>query len=184
MCSSDLGATGATFAGSKYDQPVFHAYDSRTGAILWKVRLSAATSGAPMSFVGKSGRQYIVVAVSGATTPAAETALIAFALPRPGDPAVDLNAAPMPSTKIGVAALAAVEPVAAVAITDLPPGKGHDDFTKSCSACHSITTVTGLHQSREAWAGTIEDMRSRGADIDDATAAHIRDYLSVHFGLN
>ncbi len=179
-----IGATGATFIGAKYDQPVFHAYDSRTGAMLWEVRLSAATSGAPMSFVGKSGRQYIVVAVSGATTPAAETALIAFALPRPGDPTVDVNAAPMPSLKIGVAAPAAVEPVAAVDIKDLPPGEGHDDFAKSCSACHSITTVTGLHQSRDGWAGTIEDMRSRGADMDDATAVRIRDYLSVHFGPN
>ena len=92
-----IGATSAAYYGAVMDQPVFRAYDAHTGEELWNVRLSSPVDSNPMSFVGKSGRQYVVVAASGAPRPDAEVALIAFALPKPGDPPVDLKPAPIPT---------------------------------------------------------------------------------------
>ena len=94
-----IGATGTGYYGAVIDQPVFRAYDARTGEELWNVRLSSPAESNPMSFVGKSGRQYVVVAESGAPRPDAEVALIAFALPRPGDASMDLKPAPMPGLR-------------------------------------------------------------------------------------
>ena len=85
-------AGGLVFIGATVDQPVLHAFDSRNGAEAWSVRLAAGVSSAPMSFVGKDGRQYLVVASSGRD---AEASLIAFALPRPGDAQIDLHPAPV-----------------------------------------------------------------------------------------
>jgi len=52
-----------------------------------------------MSFVGKSGRQYVVAPESGSVSSKGEVALVAFALPRAGDATVDLNPAPVPGAK-------------------------------------------------------------------------------------
>lgn len=92
-----IGATGLGYYGAIADQPLFRAYDARTGEELWNVRLSSPAGSNPMSFVGKTGRQYVVVATSGAPRADAEVALVAFALPQPGDMPVDLKPAPMPS---------------------------------------------------------------------------------------
>jgi glucose dehydrogenase len=94
-----IGATGTGYYGAVIDQPVFRAYDARTGEELWSARLSSSAGSNPMSFVGKSGRQYVVVAASGAPRSDAEVALIAFALPRPGEAPVDVKPAPMPALR-------------------------------------------------------------------------------------
>jgi quinoprotein glucose dehydrogenase len=94
-----IGATGMGYYGAVTDQPVFHAFDARTGEELWNIRLSSPAGSDPMSFVGKSGRQYVVVATSGAARTDAEVSLIAFALPKPGDVPVDLKPAPMPALR-------------------------------------------------------------------------------------
>jgi quinoprotein glucose dehydrogenase len=70
------------FAGEGYGgQPVFRAYDKRTGQIIWEAKLPyGAQSGLPMTYIHR-GKQYIVFAASG--VPATQTAgqLIAFAIP-------------------------------------------------------------------------------------------------------
>lgn len=88
-----IGATGLGYYGAKTYQPVLRAFDSRNGAQLWSVRLSSPVESNPMSFVGKSGRQYVVVAESGSGSSDGEVALVAFALPRAGDAPVDLKPA-------------------------------------------------------------------------------------------
>jgi quinoprotein glucose dehydrogenase len=89
-----IGATSLAYYGAKVSQPVLRAFDSRSGAELWSVRLSAGVTGNPMSFVGKGGRQYVVAVESDA--PDGETGVVAFALPRPGDAPIDLKPAPLP----------------------------------------------------------------------------------------
>jgi len=91
-----IGGTGINYFGAKMGQPVFHAFDSRNGAELWSARLSSPAQSNPMSFVGRHGRQYVVVAESGSKPAEAEVALVAFALPRAGDAPVDLKPAPAP----------------------------------------------------------------------------------------
>ena len=91
-----IGATSLGWYGAKTYQPLLRAFDSRNGNQLWSARLSSPVEGNPMSFVGKSGRQYVVAPESGSVSSKGEVALVAFALPRAGDAAVDLNPAPVP----------------------------------------------------------------------------------------
>lgn len=73
-----IGGAGSTVtAGGLLFTPTndtyFHALDSNTGNELWSVKLDANMSGNPMTYNGKSGKQYMA-GVSGGT-------VVAFALP-------------------------------------------------------------------------------------------------------
>ena len=73
--------------------------------------------------------------------------------------------------------------VAAVASAqDLPEGKGKDTFVKICSACHDAGVVVTMHQSKDDWQATVDDMKGRGADGSDADFKAILDYLSKYQG--
>jgi quinoprotein glucose dehydrogenase len=56
---------------------MFRAFDKKTGAIAWEMELPAGVSNGPMTYMA-SGKQYIVVAVSGRNYPGE---LVALALP-------------------------------------------------------------------------------------------------------
>jgi glucose dehydrogenase len=75
-------ASGLIFIGATIDHR-FRAFDSRTGQQLWEAELEAAAHTVPMTFLGKDGRQYVVVAAGGGgylgTTPGSK--IVAFALP-------------------------------------------------------------------------------------------------------
>jgi quinoprotein glucose dehydrogenase len=165
-----IGATGLGYLDATIDQPIFHAFDSHTGVELWNARLSSPAEAGPMSFVGRSGRQFIVVASSGSSWPDGEAALIAFALPRAGDNPVDLKPAPTAAFN----AIARSE--------DLPEGPGREELMNTCGSCHSLSAVTARARSSDQWTAQIEQMRRYGAKADDAAAARIREYLTAHFG--
>ncbi|HEY4077655.1 MAG TPA: PQQ-binding-like beta-propeller repeat protein [Rhizomicrobium sp.] len=175
-----IGATSMGYGQGQYDDPVLRAYDSSTGLEIWRGRLPAGADASPMTFIGKSGRQYVVIATSG--RPETDMALIAFALPRPGEKPVDIHPAPLPPSRLDEDA-SAQTPVRTVnRVEDLPPGQGRDMVLRVCTVCHSIGTVTGSARDRAGWINTVEEMRGRGAKADDATAQAIVDYLTVHFG--
>ena len=102
MGAASLGPTLATggglvFAAASDDR--FYAYDSRRGRLLWQTRMPASSDAGPMTFMGKDGRQYVVIAAGGpgnAHRPSPREnalyhqVLIAFALPRPGEKPVDI----------------------------------------------------------------------------------------------
>ena len=88
---------GIVFAGASDGR--FHAYDTRQGRLLWETKMPASSNAGPMTYIGKDGRQYVVVAAGGpgnARRPSQREnllyhqTLIAFALPKPGDKPVDL----------------------------------------------------------------------------------------------
>jgi len=172
-----IGSTGLGYINAKVDQPVFRAFDSHTGAELWSVRMSAAAESGPMSFIGKNGRQYVVAAIGGSPRPEGEVALVAFALPRPEDQAIDLKPAPVAQPVVPAAASNMTQRV-----EDLPAGPGREDLAKFCTGCHGISAVTSHARSSEEWTEMIEQMRARGAVVGDAGASSIHDYLSAHFG--
>lgn len=60
------------------------AYDTETGDELWKGRLPSGSQSTPMSYIGKDGRQYIVLTAGGARYNPSDRAdfIIAFALPK------------------------------------------------------------------------------------------------------
>jgi quinoprotein glucose dehydrogenase len=88
---------GLVFAHSTDDR--LHAYDIRNGRLLWQARMSASSNAGAMTYMGKDGRQYVVIPAGGpgnARRPSPRNnvlyhqTLVAFALPRPGESLIDL----------------------------------------------------------------------------------------------
>lgn len=75
-------AGGLVFIGATNDQR-FRAFDSRTGNELWSAIVDGSGHATPITYLGKDGRQYVVIAAGGGgyfgSKPA--DALVAFALP-------------------------------------------------------------------------------------------------------
>ncbi|HLK48796.1 MAG TPA: pyrroloquinoline quinone-dependent dehydrogenase [Bryobacteraceae bacterium] len=65
-------AGGLVFIGATDDQR-FHAYDSKTGKLLWETKLPANGYANPITYLGKDGKQYLVIA--------AQETMVAFRLP-------------------------------------------------------------------------------------------------------
>jgi glucose dehydrogenase len=65
-------AGGVLFIGASYDSR-FHVYESKTGKLLWETKLMAQAQANPITYIGKNGKQYVVVN--------ANDYIVAFALP-------------------------------------------------------------------------------------------------------
>ena len=76
-------AGGVIFIGATIDCR-FRAFESKTGRQLWETELPACAHVTPMTFLGKDGRQYVVVAAGGGSFLGAApgSKILAFALPR------------------------------------------------------------------------------------------------------
>jgi quinoprotein glucose dehydrogenase len=77
-------ASGLVFVGATTDRR-FRAFDSKTGKELWVTDLPANAHATPVTYMGKDGSQYVVIAAAGGG-PAARNqpvsdALIAYKLP-------------------------------------------------------------------------------------------------------
>ncbi|MDY0067302.1 MAG: pyrroloquinoline quinone-dependent dehydrogenase [Steroidobacteraceae bacterium] len=72
-------ASGLYFIGASLDR-YFRAYDIETGKELWKTRLQFGAHSVPMTYAGKSGEQYVVVAAGGSGLTVLGSQLIAFKL--------------------------------------------------------------------------------------------------------
>jgi glucose dehydrogenase len=82
MGGSIATAEGLVFVGGTIDRR-FRAFDARTGAELWETALEANAHATPMTFLGKDGRQYVVIAAGGGGILRSEpgSKVVAFALP-------------------------------------------------------------------------------------------------------
>ena len=79
-------ANGLLFIGATTYDNKFHAYDKRTGALLWETTLPAAGNATPSLYM-VNGRQYVVIACGGGKNDAPSGGTyIAFALPASGSP--------------------------------------------------------------------------------------------------
>jgi quinoprotein glucose dehydrogenase len=80
-------ASGLVFVGASTDKR-FRAFASKTGELLWETELEASAHSVPMTFLGKDGRQYVVVCAGGGSflNSPSGTKLVAFALPRSTNP--------------------------------------------------------------------------------------------------
>lgn len=75
-------AGGLVFAGASQDH-AFRAWDSETGKMLFEVDLPGSSATRPMTFMGRDGRQYVVVASDAPLSNGKQNgAITAFALPR------------------------------------------------------------------------------------------------------
>jgi quinoprotein glucose dehydrogenase len=80
---SIVTAGGLVFIGAT-DDSRFRAFDARTGAELWAVKLAASAHATPITYQGKDGKQYVAVVATGGSfldSPIESDALNVFALP-------------------------------------------------------------------------------------------------------
>ena len=74
-------ANGLLFIGATTYDKKFHAFDKRTGKLLWEADLPASGNATPSLYV-VNGRQYVVIACGGGKNGAASGGTyVAFALP-------------------------------------------------------------------------------------------------------
>jgi quinoprotein glucose dehydrogenase len=59
-------ASGLVFIGATNDQR-FRAFDAKTGKELWSLELAASAHATPITYLGRDGKQYVVVAAGGGT---------------------------------------------------------------------------------------------------------------------
>jgi len=94
---SIVTAGGLIFIGAAADER-FHVYDTKTGKLLWQTKMSASGVAGPLTYMGKDGRQYVVIAAGGPGTAQYRTdpqwgyhqTLVAFAIPRKGEKPIDI----------------------------------------------------------------------------------------------
>ena len=73
-------AGGLVFIGATSDNR-FRAFDSKTGKELWATKLDYAATAVPISYQGKSGKQYVAIVAAGGAARGNNQALSVFALP-------------------------------------------------------------------------------------------------------
>jgi quinoprotein glucose dehydrogenase len=165
-------ASGLVFIGATKDAR-FRAYDAKTGKELWFAQLDAAGGATPMTFMGRNGKQYVVIAAGGpGDTDRGGTALfpqklVAFALPDAGAAVAAPAANPAP------AATRAAAPA-----TFPRADEGRALAQQHCTTCHGLGTVTAEGRTPEAWAFVVNEMIGLGTPITDDQAKAIVDYLS------
>jgi quinoprotein glucose dehydrogenase len=84
----NLGGSVATAGGLVFigatDDSRLRAFESKTGKELWVTKIDAGAHSAPVTYLGKSGKQYVVVAATGGGfigDRSTGDAVIAFSLP-------------------------------------------------------------------------------------------------------
>ncbi|MBV8905173.1 MAG: pyrroloquinoline quinone-dependent dehydrogenase [Acidobacteriia bacterium] len=84
----NLGGSMATAGGLVFigatDDSRFRAFESKTGKELWVTKIDAGAHSAPVTYLGKDGKQYVVIAAAGGGFTGDRTsgdAVIAFRLP-------------------------------------------------------------------------------------------------------
>ena len=61
---SIVTAGGVIFIGATQDE-YFRAVDEKTGTVLWEVKLPAGGQATPMTYLGRDGKQYVLIAAGG-----------------------------------------------------------------------------------------------------------------------
>jgi glucose dehydrogenase len=176
-------AGGVVFIGATNDSR-FRAFDSKTGKMLWEMKLEASGHTSPITYMGRDGRQYVVLMASGGggfLGGGTSNSLVAFAL-------ADVSRKPLPvSVTKAVAAAAAARhgmpKVGAFAPVVLPAGGAKALVEKTCGGtCHSIEVVTSQRLDAKEWDSLVQNMVARGARASDAEVKVIVEYLAKTLG--
>jgi quinoprotein glucose dehydrogenase len=160
-------AAGLVFIGAT-DDSRFRAFDSATGRELWMAKLDASAHATPITYLGKSGRQFVAVTATGGSflgSPVASDAIVAFALPRADSQSAVEHSASSPQP-------------AARKLDDLPAGPGRDALVRSCASCHELGVVLARGRTRSEWAEVTGLMVDRGAVIGADEREILLDYLA------
>jgi quinoprotein glucose dehydrogenase len=177
-------ASGLVFIGATKDAR-FHAFDAKSGKELWYAQLEAAGAATPMTFQGRNGTQYVVIAAGGpgdTDRGGSETysqKLVAFAL---SDRVTTTSAAsPVPVSRAGAPAQSVPPPAAAAPVSAERLEQGRQLTEKFCTTCHGLQSETASGKTPDGWKATVEQMIGLGADATEEQAKIIGDYLSHTF---
>ena len=157
-------------------------------------KLESSGSTVPMTYLGRDGKQYVVVAAGGTnrlrmianTADKNSDALIAFALPAAAASGLSQSISNTPgeaTAKAVISATTASSGVAAnaAAASALPEGEGKAIVLSVCTKCHGPTNFSTLRMSRTGWEDEVEDMKDKGAIGTDDDFKRIVDYLAKNF---
>ncbi|MCW6533374.1 hypothetical protein [Sphingomonas lycopersici] len=62
-----------------------------------------------------------------------------------------------------------------------PPGPGLNLINERCGFCHSTAQVFAAHKAPAAWAGVVQSMIDRGAELSPEEQKTVVDYLAAHY---
>jgi quinoprotein glucose dehydrogenase len=178
-------ASGLVFIGATKDAR-FHAFDAKSGKELWYAQLEAAGAATPMTFQGRNGTQYVVIAAGGpgdTDRGGSETysqKLVAFAL---SDRVTTTTSAasPVSVSRAGAPAQSVPPPAAAAPVSAERLEQGRQLTEKFCTTCHGLQSETASGKTPDGWKATVEQMIGLGADATEEQAKIIGDYLSHTF---
>lgn len=186
--AANLGGSIATAGGLVFiaatNDSRFRAFESKTGRLVWEQRIAANGHAIPITYLGKDGKQYVVIMAAGGggffRSPLSDS-LTAFALgdgPAPTEVSAAPEVDPAPVETASVPNPRAQQP-----ITTLPEGVGKELVQNSCGKqCHGIDRFTSYRLSRSGWQAIVGAMVARGATGSEDEMKLVVDYLSAHFG--
>jgi glucose dehydrogenase len=190
MGGSITTAGGLVFIAATTDSK-FRAFDARTGRELWMTRLEATGDSVPITYQGRSGKQYVVVAAGGTnrfrmiakTADRTADVLVAFSLSDQPSSAAGLRADTSPSVLAGntTPESQATAGAAQNLNAPLPDGDGKALVVRVCTTCHGQTVFTALRMSHRGWENEVRSMVDRGAVANEEEVRAIVDYLSRNF---
>lgn len=178
-------AGGLVFIAATGDH-IFHAFDAKTGKLLWQTTLESGSYTVPMTYESRNGKQYVVMVATGGSffDTTAGDSVFAFALPgglrtahiqQPAASGSVEKSAPSPSPSAQT-----IEPAANS--SGMPDGSGRTLVLHQCASCHALSVVTSKHSSPSGWEQVVNQMVSRGANLSDDEVDTVIAYLAKNYG--
>jgi glucose dehydrogenase/cytochrome c5 len=165
---------------------IFHAFDAKTGKLLWQTTLESGSYTTPMTYQARSGKQFVVLVATGGSffDMTAGDSVFAFALPGGLPSARVAQSVATNSTESSASPSPSAQTTAAPAAggAAMPDGAGKAIVQKQCAVCHGLTVVTAKHASRKEWEQVVNQMVSRGADLTDDEIDTVLEYLTKNYG--
>jgi hypothetical protein len=140
-------------------------------------RLEATGNATPISYQGRSGKQYVVIAAGGPghlrnvgdTSKNSSDTLVAFSLSEHAPATSDAKPAPSPVSVAGQAGV--------------PSDVGGNSLVvRICTKCHGLDTFGNYRLSAEEWQNEVQDMVARGAQGTGEEIRAVTDFLIRNLG--
>ena len=183
MGGSIVTAGGLVFIAATTDSK-FRAFDSRTGDELWMTRLDATGDSVPMTFMGRDGKQYVVIAAGGTnrfrmlanTADKTADSLIAFSLSSE-------NQEGTAGAETGRSLNSRSEKAVARDPESMPDGDVKAIVIRLCTTCHGATVFATLGMTRAGWENEVAAMVDKGAVGTGDELRRVIDFLTKNFPL-